>query len=338
MRGRAPAVRHRVGDEQADGRRGWVPTEPPCDRAGEPFLRIELRKELSELEQLGLDLDDEQRPRRGVPAQQVDHATLAELRVRDLGSDDPAIERVDPAGQVVCEAGVPAVRDPIEINRASSSLQQNPDPERSSNRPNRFDRKLAEVAAFEPRHGGDRYASSAGEVCLPPPALDPGETDKSTERDVVHAADVGECRLSADCETARAFDMLAPRQAREPARWTTKPTRGQLGSGRGRPTGERGKQAYERGCGAGERGRPEAAIPQHLAIGRASRPLYLVFWALTARVESRYRTPLAHHCQEPRIDRSDTPIQRPATRRNRAGSDDATQHPRSYAGARAHRA
>src|SRR6187551_2080009 len=80
-RGPVPAT---FGDDQptADGRR--IPAPIARDPRGEAAFPVERPKELVDIDDRRLELNDEERPRGGVPCEPVDDATLAEDRERDL--------------------------------------------------------------------------------------------------------------------------------------------------------------------------------------------------------------------------------------------------------------
>ena len=95
--------------------------------------------------------------------------------------------------------------------------------------------------------------------------------------------------------------------------WTTRPR--VLASGARRWTGGRAWWVA--------RGWAGWADPQHVAIGSRAKPLHLVVLGLTRPTRSRYRSCLAHRCQEFRIDRSDNPIRVPNRSRRSASNGTA---------------
>lgn len=130
----ATPVRRGLSDQHCAGHSDRLPPEARSDPAGESHLRVELRKELSEIEQLRLDLDDEKRSGCLMPAQQVDRPALPVFGVRNLGTDDPS-QLGEPAGQVLGQRGVPRVDDAVQVDRARSRMELDPDVQDCSNGP-----------------------------------------------------------------------------------------------------------------------------------------------------------------------------------------------------------
>jgi hypothetical protein len=125
--GRCPAaVRRGVSDEQADGDSFRLPAQPSRDRGSKPLLLVELRQERAELDQLRLELDDEEGAGRRMPAQEVDGAALAVLRIGHLGAHSPVGQGSDPRRDVIGESGMAGVDDAIEVDRSRARQQLHP--------------------------------------------------------------------------------------------------------------------------------------------------------------------------------------------------------------------
>ena len=95
------AVRARVGDDEPC---------PDMARRPSPFLRdvrdeaaaaIGGREKLADVDELGLQLDDEERCLTRIPTDEIDGSAFAKVVERDLGMDLPAAPRDEP-GYSLC--------------------------------------------------------------------------------------------------------------------------------------------------------------------------------------------------------------------------------------------
>lgn len=251
---RSSAVGRRVCNEQAAGHRERVPAEPSGDDSRQPVLPIERAQELPDVDELGLDLDDEKGAHGWVPAQKVDDATLAELREGDLGSDLPGpgrrarehgawdrgapgcgdTDRGDPVDSETGQRRVPYVQDTIDVDRSRSRVQLDPDLEGAGDGANGVERNLADVPALDARHGGPGGTGLLGEIELPPATPDASHPDEPSEPKIVHRANDRLARLP--------LDLLTP-AFRTPVRYHDLAAR----------VSERGGGQPPRACGQGER-------------------------------------------------------------------------------------
>jgi hypothetical protein len=153
------------------------------------MLGVQGPKEIAEVEQLGLELDHQQRSRRGMPAQEIDDPALAELGERHLGPDHPATHRGQPADHELSERCVPGVDDTVDVDRASARAHLDPDLEGAGDRSNRVQRSLTQVPALDPRDGASRYTGSVRQVLLRPVPPNSSHPNEPSKADVVHSAE-----------------------------------------------------------------------------------------------------------------------------------------------------
>ena len=93
--GRAIDVGGRQDEDRGDGVR--VPSSAAAqDDRNDPSLHVECANGVLQVDQLGLDLNDQKRPAIGPPPKDVDGATLAEMIERLLDADFPACVREQP--------------------------------------------------------------------------------------------------------------------------------------------------------------------------------------------------------------------------------------------------
>jgi hypothetical protein len=149
MRGGAAAIGHRVGDQQAAGDRDGIPAELTTDFRSEPMLHAKHGQEVAELDELGLELDHKEDPGAVVPAQEIDHAALTELRKRDLRSYLPARHRTDPTDDELSECRVSTVHHPIDVDGTRPRLRLDANLENCGNLPNEVQRQLAEASTLD---------------------------------------------------------------------------------------------------------------------------------------------------------------------------------------------
>lgn len=176
------------------------------------MLHAKHGKQISEVDELGLELNDQQGPGSWVPAKEVDDASLSVLRERNLRSHDPARERADPTDDELRERSVSSIHGSIDIDRSGAREDFYPDLEHGRNPSGEVEWLLAETPALDARHGGARDTGSVGDVLLAPAASDPRESDQPSEADVIHvhggSAAAVIAGLSRDYHLARVFDIL----------------------------------------------------------------------------------------------------------------------------------
>ena len=170
-----------------------APSPPPHDLAGQSTLAIHRPDQLVDVHDVGLELDDEERLTPRVPGDDIDHASLAVDRERDLGRQDPARElRGEHRRDDLVERGVARVEQSIEITGPPPRMQLEPDVQRRRHRADRVEGERARVAAFDARDRRCRHARPLGEIALPPTTLESDRTHRRSEPDVLHGVRV--CR------------------------------------------------------------------------------------------------------------------------------------------------
>ena len=156
-------------DHEQPGYPGGSPAEPlEADAAGQPHLGIVSAERLLDRGQLGLELDDQQRPRARVPREQIDRAALAIHREGHLGRDLPA-RRLQHSSRRFSEACMPGVEEAVEVAAAPPHEQdeirvQGPDdfPERRQREPLDAAPSTSEII------GCDTPALAASSRCVQP--------------------------------------------------------------------------------------------------------------------------------------------------------------------------
>lgn len=260
-----PPVHGGFGDEEGDRHRPDVPAESSGDHWRETFLRVQLREELAEVDQLSLDLDNQHRPRDRMPAEQVDDSTLAELRVRDFGLHLPAPEPRDPADEELGERGVPRVDDPIKVECTRPWLQGHSDLEDLGDRSQVAEAEPTRMPVLQARDLGTRQPRPVGELLLRHGTSNAREPDHATERQVIH----GRTSL-----TGAASRLLIRTHVRYDGR---RPARGGQPGGPAWRTGaetvnERAAKVDEARLSGDRAWTPKGGNPQHVGIGRRYKP------------------------------------------------------------------
>ena len=161
-----PSIRPALGHDHARGDGSGIPAEVAPDPRREAALAIERPEQLAHVDDLGLELDHEQRPPRRMPAEKIDHATLAIDRERDLGPELPAI-KPEPSHHGVAELAVALAQESVRRCTPPSSAQVDPNLECACYPSERAQRRARQVPPFDPRDGDIRHASHGCDVPLP---------------------------------------------------------------------------------------------------------------------------------------------------------------------------
>jgi hypothetical protein len=204
----SPAIRHALADDEPGADDGGLPTERFADGRSESPLPIQGAEEFANINDLGLELDYEQRPSRRTPGQNVDNPPLAVDPKRHFGSHDSPGQRGDTRHHPFGKRGVSSVHDSVEVCPTRSRQDFDPHLERGSHLPDNTKRQSIEMPAFDPGDRGVGHASGCGEIGLPPASADPGSSNYGAEPKVVHCASVSR----GDCQPltfAQVFDILA---------------------------------------------------------------------------------------------------------------------------------
>lgn len=89
MRGQSRPIGPAVRDDHPGRNRHGIPTPVARDLSGQPPALIHLGHEEVHVNDVGLELDDDERPGAGMPGEDVDDAPLAVDRERHLWIEDP---------------------------------------------------------------------------------------------------------------------------------------------------------------------------------------------------------------------------------------------------------
>jgi hypothetical protein len=116
---------------------------------------------------LGLHLNDERRACRLVPCEQVDGASLAVHRIRNLGPSDPP-GPFEELGDRADEHGMAFVQEAIEVPATPPKGDDQFGVERTGDRANPTERHIVDAATFDPRDGILRLTRAGSEVFLGP--------------------------------------------------------------------------------------------------------------------------------------------------------------------------
>jgi hypothetical protein len=205
------------------------PSVPCRDPMCEPGLLAVLAERFLERDEVGLDLDDEDRATCRVPSQQVDRASLAVDRAGHLRPDEPAERLEHPCGPSD-ELSVAFIDQAIEVAAAPLDRQADLCIQRGRDASDLGDRHASEVAALEPGHEVLRHSSPCRHVRLPPaksvadrpkrPAdpriLHPSIFVVRTYRVVIYASRASKARLVSSQASGSGFVSALGASAGEP--------------------------------------------------------------------------------------------------------------------------
>jgi hypothetical protein len=174
-----PPLRSILGQDQQPGHERRSPAEPGChDRRRQSDLLVVLAKGRLDRGDLGLDLHDDKAVRPRMPAQEIDRAALAPLRVRHL-CDGLPVEVAQPARRRIDEGGVPSIEQPVNIRPQSADIGLEGQAEDGHDPPRRRDPDPGGATLLEVRDEGPADASPRRQVDLAPAtpmAKDPNES------------------------------------------------------------------------------------------------------------------------------------------------------------------
>jgi hypothetical protein len=154
VRGDPASVRSTGSDDHPDRHRSRIPPAFTRDRPGQTPAAVRRSNQVVDIDDVSLELDNQQGSPTRVPREDVDHASLAVDRVRDLGREDPVGHHVtEPARDELVEVRMAAVQHPVEVARSPARHQVHPDVEFAGNL---LDRRHAQRANVAPLNPADR--------------------------------------------------------------------------------------------------------------------------------------------------------------------------------------
>jgi hypothetical protein len=187
-----PPVRPAVGDDHPNADAGRIPASRGGDLRCEAALAIERAEELVQINQLGLELDDEERSGLRMPGKDIDRSSLAPDRERDLGLDDSARPSGEEPRQDLVHRGVPGIDQAPEVAALPSHGHVDPGVKCHGHPPYLCDRHAGDPAALDPHHDPARHAGPDREVVLPPVSPRPDRAKGPPYSLVVHRASMVE--------------------------------------------------------------------------------------------------------------------------------------------------
>jgi hypothetical protein len=154
-------------------------------------LPVHRANQLLRINNVGLQLRDKQGPLPGVPAEDIDHASLTVDGKRHFWHHDPASSRGKSPGHRLVVCGVTGVDQSIEL--AASPARDEPDLDLEGRRhgADRMQRQPPQVAAFDSRNGRWGEARKLGHIALSPANPDANCSYSGPEENVVHEESLG---------------------------------------------------------------------------------------------------------------------------------------------------
>ena len=174
-------------DDQPHRDRGRIPAPLPRDLRRESTLPVQRAEHLVDVGDVGLQLDDEDRPSRRVPGEDVDDPALSVDRERHLRREDPGRQLVpEPFRDRLVKRRVSRVDQPVEVAGTPPGLKFDPDLECGADRAHGIDRQWSDVATLDSRDGRLRDASDGSQVALAPSPALPNHPDHGPEPLIIH--------------------------------------------------------------------------------------------------------------------------------------------------------
>jgi hypothetical protein len=256
-----------VGDDERSGDRRGIEAELRGDPGPEPPFPIERADGLANVDDLGLDLDEEQRPGRRMPGRDVDEATLAREIERHLGPRDPALATKRPE-QRLHKRRVTGARQPLDLAGSGPEPEIEASFEHPCDTANHGDAQGGTLATLDARDGLVGDPGEPSNVDLSQAAADSQDANQGTDPLVVHDDSLrrAAARLLIRTRVRYRGQPWDPRWISAKGEWRI-PER----------LCTRSPRAWTNGPRAwAERGGAISGCPQDVAIGRDDRPLDVV--------------------------------------------------------------
>jgi hypothetical protein len=181
----SPPVRARIRQNHPCRDRGRFPSAGGGDPGREATSTVHRRHQIAHVDQQRLQFDDQQRPSRGVPRHDVDHATLAVIGERDLRCYLPA-EGCQLSGHEFVKSSMPSVQHLVEVAASPPEDRVEPDLEGVRDLLERVDGHPPDVPVLDPDDRGPGHAGTRGDVLLPQAQLQSDGSIRHADPDAVH--------------------------------------------------------------------------------------------------------------------------------------------------------
>ena len=185
---REPSAVRAARRKDHPGRHGYrIPATISHDLADEPSLHVDLPNELIDVRNVRLEFDDQERPLRRMPRDDVDDPALSIDRERDLGCEHPCRELAgEPARDELVQRGVLGVEQAIEVAGAPPGHEVDSNIQRRCDPPDRIERECPGMASLDPGNGRGRDTGPCRKVSLAPASLQPNGADRRPNSLVIH--------------------------------------------------------------------------------------------------------------------------------------------------------
>jgi hypothetical protein len=161
------SVRASLGHHYPRGDIARVPIALSGDPRREPHLAIDNSQQFMNVHQLGLHLDNQQRPAGSIPGENVYPASFGADRKRHLWRYIPAPGRKE-LDDGTGKRGMALVQEPVQFAATPSRDDIDANVQCASEATERVERHAANTAALEIRNHRSRYTCSIGDIHLPP--------------------------------------------------------------------------------------------------------------------------------------------------------------------------
>ena len=135
-------------------------------------LPIDLPQKILDVDDVGLELDDQERSRSGMPRKDVHDAALPVDGEALLGDEGPTGQLLEQHGRPLVECGVARIDGTIELAAVPLGDEVEPDLQRSSNPTQRRQGHGLEMPPLNVRHDGPTDICPIGDVLLPKASSD----------------------------------------------------------------------------------------------------------------------------------------------------------------------
>ena len=174
MGGKPGSIRPPLGDDDPRRHGQRVPAPIRHDLQGQSTPLVHPTDELVDIDDVGLELDDHERPMARMPSEDVDDPAFSVDRERHLGIEGPGGKLLgEPSCHRLVQACMTAANQAIEVCAAGSSSQGDLDIEDTSDRQDRRELHAVDMAPLDPGDDGGIAAGSPRHVELAPPPTNP---------------------------------------------------------------------------------------------------------------------------------------------------------------------
>ena len=186
MIGKGTSVRAPWGDDDPNPDGYWIPAVVLGDLPRDPTTDIHGRHQIVDVDDPRLQFDHEEDPRRRVPGNDINDASLAVCHKGDLGQREPSSDVPEPPEHGLVHQCVAAIYQSVQVGAAPAEHPLEPSIEDTCHSTHVAERNVIQAAGFDPHDDPTRDSCGHRDIRLSKPPAEPKGSECRADALVLH--------------------------------------------------------------------------------------------------------------------------------------------------------